>query len=133
MRSRSRSTAALTAAPCAATRRSSSATPNRQATNASTGTKKPEDPAWKYVEALAGSDIQTNPPATNDAAQASGLTFARRVDQLPSDAVLEEIDAVVDFAHLEETLMREGIQKFADPQKGLLGLIAQKRAELVGA
>ena len=34
---------------------------------ASTGTKKPEDPPWKYVEAFAGSDIETNPPATNDA------------------------------------------------------------------
>ena len=33
---------------------------------ASTGTKKPEDPPWKYVEAFAGSDIETNPPATND-------------------------------------------------------------------
>ncbi|MBX3440341.1 MAG: transaldolase, partial [Planctomycetaceae bacterium] len=29
---------------------------------ASTGTKKPEDPPDKYVTALAGSDIQTNPP-----------------------------------------------------------------------
>jgi transaldolase len=32
---------------------------------ASTGTKKPEDPPDKYVEAFAGSDILTNPPATN--------------------------------------------------------------------
>jgi transaldolase len=32
---------------------------------ASTGTKKPEDPPWKYVEAFAGSDIETNrPPRT---------------------------------------------------------------------
>ena len=30
---------------------------------ASTGTKKPDDPPWKYVEAFAGSDIETNPPA----------------------------------------------------------------------
>src|ERR1700722_3360163 len=34
---------------------------------ASTGTKKASDPPDKYVAALAGSDIQTNPPATNDA------------------------------------------------------------------
>src|SRR5437016_4408807 len=33
---------------------------------ASTGTKKKDDPPWKYVEAFAGSDIETNPPATND-------------------------------------------------------------------
>ena len=43
---------------------------------ASTGTKKPEDPAWKYVEAFAGSDIETNPPATNDAVLKSDLAGA---------------------------------------------------------
>jgi transaldolase len=32
--------------------------------------------------------------------------------------------------HLEETLMREAVQKFADPQKALLKLIAKKRQEL---
>ena len=100
---------------------------------ASTGTKKPEDKPWKYVEALAGSDIQTNPPATNTAAQESGETFTKKVDQLPSPAVLAAIDAGVDFAHLEETLMREGVQKFVDPQRKLLATIAAKRAELVGA
>jgi len=36
---------------------------------ASTGTKKPSDPPYKYVGALAGSDIETNPPETNDATQ----------------------------------------------------------------
>lgn len=100
---------------------------------ASTGTKKPEDKPWKYVEALAGSDIQTNPPATNDAVQESGLTFARRVDELPSPAVLAAIDAGVDFNHLEETLMREGVKKFADPQKKLLATIAEKRSALASA
>src|SRR5437016_11183320 len=49
---------------------------------ASTGTKRPEDPPWKYVEAFTGSDIQTNPPATNQAVQDSGRTFTRQVDQL---------------------------------------------------
>jgi transaldolase len=36
----------------------------------------------------------------------------------------------VDMKHLEETLMREGIAKFADPQKALLKLIASKRTKL---
>ncbi|MDZ4782684.1 MAG: transaldolase family protein, partial [Planctomycetia bacterium] len=97
---------------------------------ASTGTKKKEDPAWKYVAAFAGSDIETNPPATNDAVEKSDRTFTREVDQLPPAAVLEEIDRLVDIQKLEETLMREGIQKFADPQKALLKLIAQKRGAL---
>jgi transaldolase len=84
---------------------------------ASTGTKKPEDPPWKYVEALAGSDIQTNPPATNEAVEKSGRTFHRTVDQLPPGDVLAEIDAKVDMNDLETVLMREGVAKFADPQK----------------
>lgn len=99
---------------------------------ASTGTKKPEDAPWKYVEAFAGSDIQTNPPATNAAIAASGRTFTSRVDELPPQAVLDEIATKVDIAHLETTLMDEGIQKFADPQKALLKLISQKRKALAG-
>jgi transaldolase len=97
---------------------------------ASTGVKKPEDPPWKYVEAFAGSDIETNPPATNKAVQDSGRTITRKIDQLPPSPVLDEIAKKVDMAHLEETLMREGVAKFADPHKALLKLIGQKRAAL---
>jgi transaldolase len=97
---------------------------------ASTGTKKPEDPPWKYVEAFAGSDIETNPPRTNADVQKSGRTFTRQVDRMPPAEVVAEIEQKVDMAKLEEVLMREGVQKFADPQKSLLKLIAGKRAEL---
>ncbi len=97
---------------------------------ASTGTKKPEDPPWKYAAAFAGSDIETNPPATNDAIEDSGLTFQRDIDKLPSQDVLDEIDREVDMDHLEATLMSEGVKKFTDPQKGLLALIAEKRKHL---
>jgi len=98
---------------------------------ASTGTKKPEDPKDKYVAALAGADIQTNPPATNAAIQEmEGKTFTRQVDKLPSNDVLKEIDEKVDFEHLEKTLMEEGLKKFADPQKALIKLIGEKRAAL---
>ncbi len=102
---------------------------------ASTGTKKPEDAAWKYVAAFAGSDIETNPPGTNDKVHKSGQTFTRMVDQMPPADVLAEIDAKVDMGLLEKTLMEEGLQKFADPQKALLKLITTKRQALqpVGA
>jgi transaldolase len=100
---------------------------------ASTGTKKPEDPAWKYVEAFAGSEIETNPPATNEAVEASGRTISRHVDELPPPAVLSEIDAALDMQHLEDTLMSEGLKKFADPQKALIALIGEKRAALAPA
>lgn len=97
---------------------------------ASTGTKKPTDPPWKYVDAFAGSDIETNPPATNKAVLDSGRTFARQVDKLPAKAILDEIDQKVDVNKMETVLMEEGIKKFADPQKELLKLIAKKRADL---
>jgi transaldolase len=95
---------------------------------ASTGTKKPSDPPWKYVAAFAGSDIETNPPATNEAVARSSHTFTRQVDELPPPAVVEEIDRLVDMEKLESTLMAEGIAKFANPQKALLALVAKRRA-----
>jgi transaldolase len=97
---------------------------------ASTGTKKPEDPPWKYVEAFAGSDIETNPPATNAAIQDSGRTITRQVDKMPSQAIVDEIWAKVDVPKMEDKLMEEGIKKFADPQKALLKQIAEKRRAL---
>jgi transaldolase len=97
---------------------------------ASTGTKKKEDPADKYVAALAGSDIQTNPPATNAAVQELGTEFSNQLTQLPSQSVLEEIDRAVNVEAMEKTLMSEGTAKFADPHNALLKLIAEKRAAL---
>lgn len=98
---------------------------------ASTGTKDPKDPPDKYVGALAGSDIQTNPPATNAAIQElKEKTFTRQVDQMPPADVLGEIDRLVDFQKMEEVLMEEGLKKFADPQKALLKLIGEKRKSL---
>jgi transaldolase len=96
---------------------------------ASTGTKKPTDPPDKYVEALAGSDIQTNPPATNDAVEKLNKHYTRQVDKLPAQAILDEIDKKVDIAKMETKLMEEGTAKFADPQKALVKLIEQKLKE----
>ena len=94
---------------------------------ASTGTKNKADKPWKYVEAFAGSDIQTNPPGTNAAVHTSGQTFTRKVDEMPPAEVLADIDAKVDIELLEKTLMEEGLKKFADPQRALIALIASKR------
>lgn len=94
---------------------------------ASTGVKKPGDSADKYVEAFAGGDIQTNPPTTNDAVEKSLKAYTPQIDQLPSTSIVNEIDRKVDLVELERALMTEGIQKFAEPQKALLRLIADKR------
>jgi transaldolase len=94
---------------------------------ASTGTKNPADVAWKYVAALAGSDIQTNPPETNLAVASSGQRFVSRIEEmLPSD-LQGELDAAIDIVDLERVLMEQGIAKFVAPQKQLLETIRQKR------
>ena len=100
---------------------------------ASTGTKKSEDPDDKYVAAFVGSDIETNPPGTNDKVEAGGKSYISQIEQMPSEAVLAEIDREVNNQHLEDTLMSEGLKKFADPQKALLALIGKKRQSLAAA
>lgn len=97
---------------------------------ASTGVKNPSEPPTRYVQALAGSDIQTNPPETNQAVVDSGMTFSRTVDVMPSQAVQDEIDKAVDMDAMHDFLMAEGVEKFVKPQRALLELISQKRKEL---
>ena len=95
---------------------------------ASTGTKDPEDPVDKYVAALAGADIQTNPPDTNAAIQElADRSFTATIDEPTDSAVLEEIDRELDFERLETVLMEEGLEKFAAPQRELLELVADRR------
>jgi transaldolase len=100
---------------------------------ASTGKKLPWQGEDYYVAALAGSDIQTNPPETNDFVERAGKTYQRTVDQLPPKQVLDEIAQKVDQGELERVLMSEGTKKFADPQKALEQQIGQRRRELAGA
>ena len=80
------------------------------------------------MEAFAGGDIQTNPPATNEAVQKSPKIFTRHIDEMPPPSIVSEIDKKVDMLKLERVLMNEGIQKFAEPQMAPIKLIAQKRA-----
>ncbi|MEL6896750.1 MAG: transaldolase family protein [Planctomycetota bacterium] len=100
---------------------------------ASTGVKDPQADPVRYVAALAGSDIQTNPPATNSAVADSGRTFSRTVDQMPPLSVQEEIDAAVDMRAMHDQLMSEGVAKFIQPQRDLLALISEKRGQLLSS
>ena len=97
---------------------------------ASTGTKNAADAAWKYVAALAGSDIQTNPPDTNAAVAASGQSFTKQVANRISESLAKELDEAVDVPHMEKTLMEQGVAKFVAPQKQLLQTIREKRSAL---
>lgn len=100
---------------------------------ASTGVKHAGDPPDRYVEAFAGGDIQTNPPATNEAVEKSTRTYERRIERVLAPGILGEIDTKVDFVELERVLLAEGIRKFVEPQKALLAIIAAKRSELNAA
>ena len=92
---------------------------------ASTGTKDPAMPADYYVSALVGSDIQTNPPATNEAVDRSGESYQPTIDAMPKQEIQNEIAEKVDMRALEHHLMKEGVDKFCAPQKQLLTLIAR--------
>ena len=97
---------------------------------ASTGTKSAKDVPWKYVSALAGSDIQTNPPDTNAVVAASDQVFTRQVDSMPTEAIQRELDGAVNVPDLEKVLMEQGVAKFVAPQKQLIETIQEKRTAL---
>jgi transaldolase len=82
---------------------------------------------------LAGSDIQTNPPGTNEAVEKSTRRYTRQVDKMPPNAVVEEIRAKVDVVKMEKQLMEEGLAKFSEPHRALLTLIRQKRSSLAAS
>ena len=97
---------------------------------ASTGKKLDWQSEDYYAEHLVGSGIQTNPPETNEFLLKSDKTYKKTVGEMPSRAVLDELDAKVDLKKLEDTLMEEGIAKFAGPQKKLLAAVKDKRGSL---
>ena len=98
---------------------------------ASTGAKLDWQAEDYYVQHLVGSGIQTNPPETNEYLLTSDKSYSKRtVGDMPSQAVLDELDKKVDLQKLEDALMDEGIDKFAGPQKKLLAAVKEKRGAL---
>ena len=97
---------------------------------ASTGKKLDWQEEDHYVAALAGSDIQTNPPGTNDAVAEMNKAYTAQSSVLPEQSIVNELADKVDIQAMEDFLMAEGTAKFADPHKKLIATIAQKRAAL---
>jgi transaldolase len=96
---------------------------------ASTGTKNPSDPKWKYVAALAGSDIQTIPPNTLAAIEEASPSFRRKIEEPEDDEIIEEIERTLDLSHMHKTLVREGMEKFIQAQLDLEAMIAKLRSD----
>jgi transaldolase len=103
---------------------------------ASTSTKNPEYRDVMYVEELIGPEtVNTMPKETTQAFQEHGVveeTLERDVEG--AKRLLDELAAVgVDYDDVVDTLEREGVQKFSDSFRELLGGIRAKRAALVAA
>jgi transaldolase len=102
---------------------------------ASTSTKNPAYRDVLYVEELIGPEtVNTMPLETVDAFQDHGVvrgdTLLEGVDE--ARALLDELaSAGVDYDDVVETLEREGVEKFSDSFRQLLGGIEAKRAALV--
>lgn len=97
---------------------------------ASTGAKLDWQEPDYYVKHTAGSDIQTNPPETNEFVAKNEVRYERQVDKLPPKAILDELDEKVDMEELERALIEEGLAKFAKPQRKLLETVREKRQAL---
>jgi transaldolase len=104
---------------------------------ASTSTKNPAYRDVMYVEELIGRDtVNTMPQETIEAFQDHGEIRGLTVEE-DVDGARRTLDALaevgVDYDDVTETLEREGVEKFADSFKELLGEVARKRDTLVAA
>jgi transaldolase/glucose-6-phosphate isomerase len=103
---------------------------------ASTGTKNKAYSDVLYVEELIGPDtINTMPPATMDAFRDHGrLRAAIEEDVAGAEAVMARLArAGIDIDAVARQLVDEGVQLFIDAADKLLGAVAGKRADLLGA
>ena len=103
---------------------------------ASTSTKNPDYRDVVYVEELVGPEtVNTMPRETVEAVLDHGRverTLDRDVDE--ARHTLERFaEAGIDYDDVVEVLEREGVQKFADSFKELIGGVAAKREQLVAA
>ncbi len=100
---------------------------------ASTSTKNPAYPDTKYVDPLIGvNTINTVPPATLKAIRDHAVT-AQTIDDglVQAQATLDELASIkVDMNWVTDTLLKEGVQAFADSFDKLLADIESKRAAM---
>jgi transaldolase len=91
------------------------------------------DEPLKYVSALAGGDIQTNVPATNEAVNESALTFFSAINELPPTDVLAEICRNVDMGEVERVVKEKAMTAFIRHQRVILAFLHEKRAAILAA
>jgi transaldolase/glucose-6-phosphate isomerase len=102
---------------------------------ASTGTKNKAYSDVLYVEELIGPDtINTMPVATLDAFRDHGKARnTLQADTAEAQRILGELGRVcISLEAVTDKLLHEGVRLFADAADKLLGVVANKRADLVG-
>ncbi|NEU13374.1 bifunctional transaldolase/phosoglucose isomerase [Methylobacterium sp. BTF04] len=103
---------------------------------ASTGTKNKAYSDVLYVEELIGPDtVNTMPPATMDAFRDHGtVKSAIEADLGAAEAVMAGLaKAGIDIETIGDQLVDEGVQLFIDAADKLLGAVAGKRVDFLGA
>ncbi|KQP39592.1 bifunctional transaldolase/phosoglucose isomerase [Methylobacterium sp. Leaf106] len=103
---------------------------------ASTGTKNKAYSDVLYVEELIGRDtVNTMPPATMDAFRDHGTVKPAIEENLgDAEAVMVRLArAGIDIGAVAKQLVEEGVQLFIDAADKLLGAVAGKRADFLGA
>ncbi|TXN32250.1 bifunctional transaldolase/phosoglucose isomerase [Methylobacterium sp. WL19] len=103
---------------------------------ASTGTKNKAYSDVLYVEELIGRDtVNTMPPATMDAFRDHGTVKSAIEENLgDAEAVMARLArAGIDIGAVAKQLVEEGVQLFIDAADKLLGAVAGKRADFLGA
>ncbi|MEJ0070564.1 MAG: transaldolase family protein [Pseudomonadota bacterium] len=88
-----------------------------------------------YVEALIGRDtVDTIPPATMDAFRDHGVVKPDAIEQdmEGARATLAELERQgISLTAVTTTLVKDGVQQFADAFDKLLGAVAQRRRKLL--
>ena len=103
---------------------------------ASTGTKNPKYPDTYYVDELIGPDtVNTLPAATYNAFKDHGKLRASLLEGVPdARATMDRLaDCKIDINEVSKKLLADGAKLFLDSFDQLMGVISQKRKELLGA
>lgn len=100
---------------------------------ASTSVKDPRYPELMYVESLIGPDtVNTVPPATLEALRRGAAVRATLEEDLDlARAQLAALEGLgISMEAVTDEVLREGVQKFAEPFQQLLATIDERRARL---
>ena len=103
---------------------------------ASTGTKNPKYPDTYYVDELIGPDtVNTMPAATYNAFRDHGKLRNTLLEGVAdARAIMDRLsDCKIDISEVSKKLLADGAKLFLDSFDQLMGVISQKRKELLGA